>query len=54
LFNECYYCDEFAPTDNKDDYEKHVSLSHGGKLACPLLSDLEKNNLKPKGKKWEI
>ncbi|MGN6622535.1 MAG: hypothetical protein ACTHKK_00145 [Candidatus Nitrosocosmicus sp.] len=30
---ECYYCDEFAPTDNRDDYEKHVVLSYDGKLA---------------------
>jgi hypothetical protein len=51
---ECYYCDEFAPTDNRDDYEKHVVLSHDGKLAYPSLSYLEKNNLKSQEKKWEI
>ena len=25
-YYECYYCDEFAPTDNRNDYEKHVVL----------------------------
>jgi hypothetical protein len=51
---ECYYCDKFDPTDNRDDYEKHVVLSHDGKLAYPSKVDLEKNNLKPQGKEWEI
>jgi hypothetical protein len=32
---KCYYCDEFVPTDNRDDYEKHVVLFHDGKLAYP-------------------
>jgi hypothetical protein len=51
---ERYYCDEFASTDNRDDYEKHVVLSHDGKLAYPSLVDLKKNNLKSQGKTWEI
>jgi hypothetical protein len=51
---ECYYCDEFDPTDNRDDYEKHVVLLHDGKLAYPSLIDLDKNNSKPKGKYWEV
>jgi hypothetical protein len=51
---ECYYCDEFAPTDDRDAYEKHVILTHDGKLAYPSLSDLEKYSLKPQGKNWEI
>ena len=50
---ECYYCDKFVPTANRDDYEKHVVLSHDGKLAYPSLADLRKYNLKPKGKSWE-
>jgi len=50
---ECYYCDKFVPTDNRDDYEKHVVLSHDGKLAYPSLLDLKKHNLKPQGKSWE-
>jgi hypothetical protein len=33
---------------------KHVVLKHPNKNAYPGLIDLEKNNLKPKGKKWEI
>jgi hypothetical protein len=51
---ECYYCDKFVPTDNRDDYEKHVVLSHERKLAYPSKADLERNNLKPQGKGWEI
>ena len=27
---ECYYCDKYVPTNNRDDYEKHVVLSHDG------------------------
>jgi hypothetical protein len=50
---ECYYCDKFVPTDNRDDYEKHVVLIHDGKLAYPSLLDLKKHNLKPQGKSWE-
>jgi uncharacterized C2H2 Zn-finger protein len=53
ILYKCYYCD-FIPTNDKDDYEKHVVLSHDRKLAYPSLADLEKNNLKPKGKHWEI
>jgi len=44
----------FAPTDNRDDYETHVILSHDGKLAYPSIADLNKNNLKPQGKQWEV
>jgi len=51
---QCYYCDKFDPTDNKDDYEKHVVLSHDGKLAYPSKVGLERNNLKPQGRSWEV
>jgi hypothetical protein len=51
---ECYYCDKFDPTDNRDDYEKHVVLSHDGKLAYPSKIDLEIKNLKPQGRSWEV
>ena len=50
---ECYYCDKFVPTNNRNDYEKHIVLSHDGKLAYPSLLDLKKHNLKPQGKSWE-
>jgi len=39
---ECYYCDKFVPTDNRDDYEKHVVLTHDNKPAYPSKADLEK------------
>jgi len=51
---ECYYCDQFIPTDNRNTYQKHIIFSHDRKLAYPSLADLRKYNLKPKGKKWEI
>ena len=51
---ECYYCNEFVPTNIRNDYGKHVVLSHYGKLAYPSLSGLKSNNLKPQGKSWEI
>jgi hypothetical protein len=47
-----YYA--FISTYVQKDYEKHVILSHDKKLAYPSLLYLEKNNLKPQGKKWEI
>ena len=49
---ECYYCNDFF--DNNREYEKHVISKHPGKTAYPGLIDLERYNLKPKGKKWEI
>ena len=52
--NACYYCNEFVPTYNRDNYEKHVVLSHDGKLAYTSLADLEKNNLKPQGRSWKV
>jgi hypothetical protein len=39
---ECYYCDKFVPTDNRDDYEKNVVLTHDNKPAYPSKADLEK------------
>jgi hypothetical protein len=51
---ECYYCVVFISTDNEDEYLRHVFLNHYNKPAYPSLTDMEKNNLKPKGKKWEI
>ena len=38
----CYYCNEFVPTYNRDNYEKHVVLSHDGKLAYTSLADSRK------------
>jgi replicative DNA helicase Mcm len=51
---ECYYCNKFSSTTNESEYEKHVVLSHNNKPSYPSMADLEKNNLKPKGKSWEI
>jgi predicted transcriptional regulator len=50
---ECYYCEEFSPTDDKPAYNKHVILEHPGRLAYPSDVDLKKMGIKPKGKKWE-
>ena len=51
---ECYYCSNFPSTTNKADYERHVVLNHHNKMAYPSKTDLEKNNLKPQGKRWEV
>jgi hypothetical protein len=48
---ECYYCDVFTPTDNEDKYLKHVVLNHNNKPAYLSMADLNKNNIKPQGKK---
>jgi hypothetical protein len=50
----CYYCDKFIPTNIKQDYLKHIVLSHNNKPAYPSKADLNKNNLKLQGKRWEI
>ena len=42
---QCYYCDKFDQTENRDDCEKYVVLSHDGKLAFPSKADLKRNNL---------
>jgi hypothetical protein len=51
---ECYYCDKFVPIDNEQEYLKHVVLNHNNKPSYPSKADLVKNNLKPRGKRWEI
>ena len=51
---ECYYCIKFQLITNQKEYENHVILDHPNKLAYPSLADLNKNNISPKGKKWEI
>ena len=51
---ECYYCDKFTPTTDQREYEKHVVFNHRNKPSYPSMTDLNKNNLKPQGKKWEI
>jgi hypothetical protein len=52
--SDCYYCNEFIPTTNKKEYERHVTLTHHNKLCYPSLADLERMNIQPKGRKWEI
>lgn len=52
---ECYYCDTFPSNLSSDKvaYEKHITQIHPGALAYPSIADLNKNNIPPKGKKWE-
>jgi hypothetical protein len=58
---KCYYCEDFA-TDNfgkegKRTYESHVKSKHGDDLdhpCYPSKDDLERLELKPQGKRWEI
>jgi hypothetical protein len=50
---ECYYCNEFTPTNDELTYKRHIVLEHPGRLAYPTELDLKKLGIKPKGKKWE-
>ena len=34
---ECYYCDTFTPTNNRNDYEKHIVLEHDGKTRIAFI-----------------
>ena len=45
---------EFSDTGYKSDYEKHVVLKLPTKLAYPSIVDIEKRDISPKGKEWEI
>jgi hypothetical protein len=49
----CYYSNNFQPTTNQREYEKHVVLYHTDKPAYPSLADL-KNNITPRGKNWKF
>jgi hypothetical protein len=51
---ECYYCDKLKPTIDEKEYLNHVVNYHNNKPAYPSKADLQKNNLKPQGKNWEI
>lgn len=50
----CLYCDKLKSTTDEKLYLNHVVNHHYNKSAHPSKADLEKNNLKPQGKKWEI
>jgi hypothetical protein len=49
---KCYYCK--YQTNVEREYQCHVVLKHPGKLAYPSKADLEKIELKPQAKSWEI
>jgi hypothetical protein len=49
----CYYCEDFN-TNNRDYYEHHGSREHFGKPIFPTKTEIEKYDLKPQGKEWEI
>ncbi len=46
----CYYCNDFLPTEYKNDYERHIVLNHPGKPAYPSVVDMKKTNLHLKEK----
>jgi hypothetical protein len=39
---DCYYCDTFPPTCNRQEYEKHIVNKHFGKNAYPTKFELER------------
>jgi uncharacterized C2H2 Zn-finger protein len=48
----CYYnCDIQFNTEKE--YVKHCVMTHENKPAFPSLVDIEKQGLKPQGKRWE-
>jgi hypothetical protein len=49
---KCYYCD-FKPT-NESEYHRHGNQKHLNKPMYPNRATIEKYNLKPQGKAWEI
>ena len=51
---ECYYCNNFQPTINQKEDEKHEVLNHPNKLSYSSLVDLKRMNMSLKGKKWKI
>ena len=48
----CYYCDYESNVEY--DYESHVVMKHPGKLAYPSKAYLERLDIQPKGKSWEM
>jgi len=51
---ECYYCVEFLPPINKNEYEEHMDSNHPGWPAYPSMAYLKRFGLYSQGKKWEI
>jgi hypothetical protein len=49
----CYHCDTFQ-TNDEDQYKSHNAMKHYSRPIFPTTADLEKHNLKPQGKSWEI
>lgn len=50
---KCYYCDYFIFTSKKE-YESHVIKGHPGKPAYPSKTEIEKYNLSPQRRTWEV
>jgi hypothetical protein len=50
---DCYYCMSYQ-TNNEKDYERHIISKHPKKQAYPTKAELEKHNLTPQGKSWEV
>jgi hypothetical protein len=49
---QCYYCNYEAKYNEA--YDKHVVLTHPGRPAHPNKAEIEKRELKPQGKDWEV
>jgi hypothetical protein len=47
---DCYYCDTFPQTSNRQEYEKHIVNKHFGKNAYPTEFELERVGNKPEEK----
>ena len=45
---DCYYCETFPPTSNRQEYEKHIVNKHFGKNAYPTEFELERVGINQK------
>lgn len=45
---DCYYCERFPPTTNRQEYEKHTVNKHFGKNAYPTEFELERVGINQK------
>jgi hypothetical protein len=45
----CYYCDKQFINKTRIDYQKHILLTHPGRLAYPGLIEIKLENLKTQG-----
>lgn len=54
---KCYYCDKkgsIFETNSELEYHRHGNQKHFNRPMYPNLATIQKHDLKPQGKEWEI